>query len=78
MKKLSILFCLLLLLVACGKKETTDGQIAYIPAATASAELPGFVTAAPAATAAPLFTAVPPSPTAAPTPAPTPTPVPTP
>ena len=78
MKKLFILFCLLLLLVACGKKETTDGQIAYIPASTASAELPGFVTAAPAATAAPLFTAVPPSPTAASTPAPTPTPVPTP
>ena len=72
MKRLCTLFCLLLLLAGCGGREQTGGQIAYIPAETASAERP---TEAPAATAAPLFTA---APTEAPTPAPTATPAPTP
>ena len=72
MKRLCALFCLLLLLAGCGGREQTGGQIAYIPAETASAERP---TEAPAATAAPLFTA---APTEAPTPAPTATPAPTP
>ena len=76
MKKLCILTCLLLLLLACGQR-TAEDPIAYIPAdatamagATAAAE-----TLAPAPTAAPLFT---PAPTAEPTPKPTPTPEPTP
>lgn len=78
MKRLRILCCLVLLLVGCGGKETTDGQIAYIPSATASIQRPDLVTAAPVATAAPLFTVVPPAPTEAPTPVPTATPAPTP
>ncbi len=83
MKKLRILCCLLLLLVACGRRETAESPIAYIPAGTTGAEStsPGGPSEVPVATAAPLFT---PEPTVAPTlaptdtPAPTPTPVPTP
>ena len=81
MKRFCILCCLLVLLVGCGGRETTDGPIAYIPTVTAAADPSGGATNAPAATAAPLFT---PAPTAAPTaaltatPAPTDTPVPTP
>ena len=73
MKKLCILFCLLLLLVGCGGKET-GGPIAYIPAETSASGPTVSNTDAPQATAAPLFT---PEPTEAPTPVPTPTPTPT-
>ena len=74
MKKLCILFCLLLLLVGCGGRET-GGPIAYIPAETSASGPTVSNTDAPQATAAPLFT---PEPTEAPTPVPTPTPTPTP
>ena len=74
MKKLCILFCLLLLLVGCGGKET-GGPIAYIPTETSASGPMASNTDAPQATAAPLFT---PEPTDTPTPVPTPTPAPTP
>ncbi|MBQ6358188.1 MAG: hypothetical protein IJI97_04430 [Clostridia bacterium] len=74
MKKLCILFCLLLLLVGCGGKET-GCPIAYIPTETSASGPTVSNTDAPQATAAPLFT---PEPTEAPTPVPTPTPAPTP
>ena len=66
MKKLCILFALLLLM-GCGARQAKDGPIAYIPDETAAHG------AGP--TAAPLFTA---APTVAPTPVPTLTPEPTP
>jgi len=72
MKKLCILCCLLLLLIACGAKEPTGGPIAYIPAETGA--VPAQATEAPDPTAAPLFT---PMPTEAPTEVPTFTPAPT-
>ena len=66
----------MLLFVGCGGRTATDGQIAYIPAGTSTAQGSprGSDLSARAATAAPLFT---PAPTASPTPEPTWTPEPT-
>ena len=75
MKKLCILFALLLLM-GCGARQGTDGPIAFIPGETSAVK-----TAAAAATAAPLFTPGPsasPVPTATPAPTATPTPSPVP